>query len=111
MREHIVVLVTAPSREEAERIGRAVVEDRLAACANVVPAVASTYWWRGAVEQAGEALLVLKTCRDLLEPLGRRVRALHSYTVPEVIALPIAGGNPDYLRWIDESVRAPGGEP
>jgi len=110
VRVHIVVFVTAASPEDAERIGRAVVEDRLAACANVVPAVASTYWWQGAVEQAGEALLILKTCQDLLEPLRRRVRSLHSYTVPEVIALPVVGGDPDYLRWIDDSVRAPEGQ-
>jgi periplasmic divalent cation tolerance protein len=100
---HIVVFVTAPSAGEAARIGRVVVDERLAACANVVPSIASTYWWQGVVEEAAEVLILLKTRQELLEPLIRRVRALHSYTVPEVIAVPIAGGNPDYLRWIDDS--------
>jgi len=104
---HIVVFVTAASSEEAARLGRTMVEERLAACANLVSAVASTYWWRGKIEQAGEALLIMKTRDDLLEPLQRRVCALHSYSVPEVIAMPIAGGNPEYLRWIDDSVRGP----
>lgn len=103
---HIVVLVTASSADEATAIGRALVHERLAACANLVPAIASTYWWRGTVEEAGEALLVLKTRDDLLDAVVRRVREMHSYTVPEVIALPILGGNPDYLRWIDDSVAA-----
>ncbi len=104
---HVVVFVTAFSEEEAARIGRALVDERLAACANLVPSVASAYWWQGRVEEATEALVILKTRRDLLEPLTRRVISLHSYTTPEVIALPILGGNPDYLRWIDDSVAAP----
>jgi len=104
---YLVVLVTASSADEAGRIGQAVVHERLAACANLVPSIASTYWWQGKVEQAGEALLILKTREDLLEALQDRVRVLHSYSVPEVIALPLVGGHPDYLRWIDESVRAP----
>jgi periplasmic divalent cation tolerance protein len=103
---HAVVLVTASSAEEAERIGRALVDERLAACANVVPGVVSTYWWQGRVEAAEEALIILKTRQDLVGRLTDRVKALHSYTVPEVIALPIVEGNPDYLRWIDESVAA-----
>lgn len=102
---HIVVLITASSADEATAIGRALVHERLAACANLVPSIASTYWWQGKVEEAGEALLVLKTRNDLLDAVVRRVRELHSYTVPEVIALPILGGNPDYLRWIDDSVQ------
>lgn len=104
---HIVVLVTAASAEEAATIGQTVVDEKLAACSNLVASITSTYWWQGKVERAGESLLILKTREDLLESLTRRVRELHSYTVPEVIALPIIGGNPDYLRWIDDSVRAP----
>lgn len=103
---HIVVFVTAASAEEAATIGQTVVDEKLAACSNLIPSISSTYWWQGRVERATEALIVLKTRDDLLEAVIRRVRALHSYTVPEVIALPIIGGNPDYLRWIDESVRA-----
>lgn len=103
---HVVVLVTGPSADEAERIGRALVEERLAACANLIPSISSAYWWKGKIEEATEALLVLKTRQDLVERLVTRVRALHSYTVPEVIALPILGGNPDYLQWIDDSVES-----
>jgi len=101
---HVVVLVTTGSREEADRIGRALVDERLAACANVVAGIASTYWWRGRVEQAGETLLILKTRQDRLAALTARVRALHAYSVPEVIAVPVSGGNPDYLAWIDDAV-------
>lgn len=105
---HAVVFVTAPSEEEAVRIGRALVDERLAACANIVPSIASAYWWKGQVEEAGEALIILKTRQDLVGRVSERVKALHSYTVPEVVALPILGGNPDYLRWIDDAVAAGG---
>ncbi len=100
---HIVVLVTTSSVEEAQRIGHAIVDERLAACANVLGGVGSRYWWQGRVEEASEALLILKTRQDRLTALTARVRELHTYTIPEVIALPIVGGNPDYLAWIDES--------
>lgn len=101
---HVIVFVTASSSEEAARIGRTLVDEQLAACVNLIPSVASTYRWRGQVEDAAEALLIVKTRQDLVERLTRRVQALHSYTVPEVIALPVVGGNPEYLRWIDDSV-------
>lgn len=104
---HVVVFVTASSAEEADRIGQALVHERLAACANLLPSIASTYWWKGGVQRADEALLVLKTREDLVGALQTRVRALHSYTVPEVIAFPIIAGNPDYLRWIDDSLEHP----
>ncbi len=102
---HVVVFVTASSPEEAERIGRVLLDERLVACVNTTP-VRSAYWWHGNIERAGETLLIVKTAVRLVEDVTARVRDLHSYTVPEVIALPIVGGNPDYLRWIDESVRA-----
>lgn len=86
-------------------MARTLVDERLAACANLVPGVTSTYWWQGKIEEASETLLVLKTRQDLLERLVARVKTLHSYIVPEVIALPVVGGNPAYLEWIDESVR------
>lgn len=102
---HVVVFITVGSQDEAIRIGRTLVEERLAACVNLVASVASTYWWQGKIEDVGEVLLVVKTRQDLLNALTTRVQALHSYTVPEVIALPIVGGNPAYLAWIDDSVR------
>ena len=92
--------VTAGSRDEALSIGRTVVQERLAACANVLDGSTSVYWWRGALEQAGEAVLILKTRAELVERLSARVRELHSYECPCVVALPIAGGNPGYLDWI-----------
>jgi periplasmic divalent cation tolerance protein len=92
--------VTAGSREEAHAIGRAVVEERLAACANVLDGMTSIYWWQGALEQAGEAVLILKTRAELVERLTARIKELHSYDCPCVIALPVAAGNPAYLDWI-----------
>ena len=99
--QHVAVCVTAPSRAEAETIGRALVEARLAASVNIVPGVSSFYWWEGALRQGDEAMLWAKTRADLVEPLTAKVTALHSYACPCVIALPITGGNPDYLAWID----------
>ena len=98
---HVAVCVTAPSRAEAEAIGRALVEARFAASVNIVPAVSSFYWWEGALCEGDEAMLWAKTRADLVGPLTARVKALHSYACPCVIALPITGGNPDYLAWID----------
>lgn len=105
---YVVVLLTSGSREEAERLASSLVEERLAACVNLVPGLSSTYWWEGEVERAEEVLLVIKTHQDLLDSLVERVKALHSYTIPEVIALPILGGNEDYLRWVAEVLRTPG---
>jgi periplasmic divalent cation tolerance protein len=92
--------VTAGSREEALAIGRTVVEERLAACANVLDDMSSIYWWQGTLEQASEAVLILKTRAELVERLTARVRELHSYECPCVVALPIEAGNPAYLDWI-----------
>ena len=108
---HVAVCVTAPSRAEAEAISRALVEARLAASVNIVPAVSSFYWWEGALREGDEAMLWAKTRSDLVEPLTAKVKALHSYTCPCVIALPITGGNPDYLAWIDAETSPPPTDP
>lgn len=92
--------VTAGSRQEALAIGRAIVEERLAACANVLDGMTSIYWWQGALNQAGEAVLILKRRAELVERLSARVRELHSYECPCVVALPIDAGNRQYLDWI-----------
>ncbi|MDA0366882.1 MAG: divalent-cation tolerance protein CutA [Proteobacteria bacterium] len=94
------VYVTATDRVEAVAIGRALVSERLAACANVIDPVASIYWWEGAVHEGAEAVLVLKSRADLIAPLTERIKALHSYDCPCVVALPIDAGNPAYLDWI-----------
>lgn len=99
------IYVTAASREEALRIARAVVEERLAACANVLPEVTSVYRWEGKVNEEPEVALVLKTTVDRVEAVTERVRKLHSYSCPCVVALPIVGGNSEFLAWIGEETR------
>lgn len=96
----IVVLVTTPTPERAAEIARALVEERLAACGNVVPGLRSIYRWEGKVQEDAEALLVLKTTRGRFEALRERVLALHPYDVPEVIALPVEVGSAPYLAWL-----------
>jgi periplasmic divalent cation tolerance protein len=96
----IAVLVTAGSGEEAERIARTLVEERLAACVNVVSGVRSLYRWEGRVAEDTEHLLVIKSRRELLPRLEQRVRELHSYSVPEVVALEVIGGSRSYLEWL-----------
>lgn len=100
MTSAVVVLSTAGSVEEAERIAAALVDERLAACVNLVPSVTSIYRWHGAVERATEVLMVMKTRRALANRLVARLRELHSYDVPEAIVLPIAGGSRPYLAWV-----------
>ena len=99
-RDALVVLVTAPTPERAAEIARALVEERLAACGNVVPGLRSIYRWEGKVQDDPEALLVLKTTRARFEALRDRVLALHPYEVPEVLALPVEAGSAAYLAWI-----------
>jgi periplasmic divalent cation tolerance protein len=107
MTNKIVVLVTSGSAKEARKIARALVEKRLAACVNILQAPAlSVYRWKGKVESAKEVLLVIKTTRKRFAALQRTIRSLHSYDVPEIIALPIADGLRPYLAWIADSVRA-----
>jgi len=100
MHDALVVLVTVPSPDEAAQIARTLVEERLAACGNVVPAIRSIYRWEGRLQDDAEALLVLKTSRGRFEALRDRVLALHPYDVPEVLALPVEAGNAAYLAWI-----------
>ena len=105
MNDKLVVLVTCSSPAEARHIARSVVEARLAACVNILPgAVTSVYRWKGKVETAKERLLLIKTSRKRLARLRAAVERLHSYDVPEIIALPIAAGSPAYLKWIEASL-------
>jgi len=99
----IIVLITASSKEEAAKIGTALVEEHLAACVNIVPEIRSLFFWEGKTQDERESLLVCKSRQPLLEQLITRVKALHSYTVPEVLALPIVGGSSEYLAWLRES--------
>ena len=104
MSESIVVLITTSSQAEADRIANALVAEMMAACVNVIPGVTSVYRWQGEVQRAQEWLLVAKSQKDVLDAVIRRVKELHSYDVPEIIALPLAGGHDAYLRWIDKEV-------
>lgn len=104
MTKHLVVLVTCANAKEAQRIARAAVQARLAACVNVLGApVRSVFRWQGRVEQAKEVLLVMKTTRKKLGALQEEVAKRHSYDVPEFIALSIAAGSREYLTWVEES--------
>ena len=89
-------------REDADRIASSVVSKRVAACAQIVGPIRSTYWWKGKVEEAEEWLLMMKTRQGLYSSLEKEVRAVHPYQVPEIIALPIVAGSASYLQWIEE---------
>ena len=103
LRQYRVVLVSRGSIAEARKIGRNVVEKKLAACANIVPGVESIYRWKGKVERAREVLVVIKTTANRLPELEREMKRLHSYDVPEFIVLPIIAGSRKYLAWLQGS--------
>ena len=105
MTDVCVVLVTAPSEEKAAELGRALVDEKLAACANLVPGVRSIYRWQGKVEDSAEVLMLLKTTHERFEALKARVVALHPYEVPEVVRLDVTGGHAPYLDWVRDSTR------
>jgi len=101
----VLIYVTAPNRDEALRIGREIVTGRLAACANVLPAMTSIYQWEGEIREDSEAVLILKTRRDLSEPVIARIRSLHPYETPAILVLPVQAGNPAFLEWIQDETR------
>jgi len=103
--DHIVVFVTCGSEDEALKIARALVEEKLAACANMISPLRSIYRWEGKICDEKEWLLLIKTRQSRFEDLAKRVKALHSYSVPEIIALPITEGSPAYLNWISENTK------
>ena len=103
-REYRLVLTTAGSDAQAVEIARGLVERRLAACVNIVPTACSIYRWEGKIEEEEEKLLLVKTSTALLPRVREAIRELHSYDVPEILALEIAGGDPDYLSWLGASL-------
>ena len=108
MTSNIVIFVTCGSAAEGRKLARALVESRLAACVNILKApVESIYRWKGNVDSAKEYLLVIKSTRRRFSALQSEIKRLHSYNIPEIIALPIAAGSPDYLAWLTASVRVP----
>ncbi len=104
MNEHCVIFITAGSKEEAEKLSRGLVEEKLAFCVNTVPGIQSTYHWEGKIHVDAEILLIVKTRQDKYDALETWVKKNHSYDVPEIIALPILKGLPDYLKGIDDWV-------
>ena len=105
--EVLLVLTNCPDGETAERIATALVENRLAACVNVLPEVESTYRWQGGVEQAIEVPLLVKCTRERYPAVEESIRQMHPYTVPEIIAVPVVAGFAPYLRWVDEETTPP----
>jgi len=103
--EALVVYITAPNEQEAAKIAKALVEERLAGCVNIIKDIRSIYCWQGKIEDERELLMIVKTRRALLSSLKTRVKELHSYTVPEIIALPVVGGSEDYLAWLSETTK------
>ena len=101
---YIVILITVPSLSEAESIAAALIKEKLAACVNMVSGVKSVFWWEGKMDKAEEVLLVVKSKKAKLAKIISKVKSLHSYQVPEIIAIPLIGGYKPYLDWIDESL-------
>ncbi len=103
--EYVVVLATVPNRNVGIEMAKSLVNNKLAACVNVIDGLRSIYYWEGRVEEDNEALLIIKSRKDKLDDLVRFIRERHPYKVPEIIAVPIIGGFDGYLRWIDEALR------
>ncbi|KAK4254758.1 hypothetical protein QN277_010091 [Acacia crassicarpa] len=101
----IVVYVTVPNKEAGKKLAESIVKEKLAACVNRVPGIESVYQWKGEIQTDSEELLIIKTRQSLLEALTEHVKANHEYETPEVISLPITGGNVKYLEWIKDSTR------
>lgn len=100
----VVILITASIDEEAEKIANKLLTQRKAACVNIIPKVQSLFWWKGELDSADEAVLIVKSKASLVDEIVSLVREFHSYEVPEVIALPLIGGNPDYLNWMSDEL-------
>lgn len=98
--EYRLLYITAGSADEARTLARTLVEERLVACANILNGISSVYWWKGTVQESAEVLLVAKTRQECVDAVVVRIRNLHSYSCPCVVAVPITEGNPDYLAWI-----------
>ncbi|MEN8615335.1 divalent-cation tolerance protein CutA [Dehalogenimonas sp. THU2] len=101
----VIVLVTAGDNEEANLIARVLLEQKKTACVNIIDGMSSNYWWKGAIENVTESLLVIKTSTTLLDAVIELVKEIHSYDNPEIIALPIIGGSTEYLEWLSASLK------
>jgi len=102
---NVVLFITTANAEEAQRIASVLLNERKAACVNIVPRISSLFWWQGKLDSAEESLLIIKTKASVLDEIVDLVKEHHSYSIPEVIALPIIGGNQDYLEWVGREVK------
>ena len=107
MSSHIVVFMTASSMDEAAGVARSMVEARLVACCNIIPQIRSIYHWQGQIHDEPEVMMVAKTRQEMLPAIIEKVRSMHSYDVPEIVAVPMAGALDSYLSWIDANVAGP----
>jgi periplasmic divalent cation tolerance protein len=103
-KNYIIVMVTCASKEEARKISGRLLAKRLVACANILPKIESRFWWKGKLDSASELLVTMKTVRSNFKKIEAEVKRLHSYEVPEIIAVPIVSGSRDYLDWISQVV-------
>jgi len=106
--DKVVILTTAPSRDEGKRIARHLVDTRLAACVNISQPIESVYRWQGQIAEEEEFLLIIKSTRELFTKIKAEISMIHSYQTPEIICLSIIDGSPDYLQWISDSVKQGG---
>lgn len=104
----IMVLITTSSREEAEKIARTLLTEKLIACANIIGPAHSLFWWQGKIDEAQEHIIFMKTRKDLFEKLSQKIKALHSYQVPEIIATPITKGFKPYIEWLNKNLQQGG---
>ena len=104
----VAVYITTKDVKEARKLASLLLEERLVACANIVPEIESSYWWKGKIEEKKESLLVVKTRKELAKKIIEFVKKNHSYSVPCVNVIPIIEGNPEYLRWVDEETKKRG---
>jgi periplasmic divalent cation tolerance protein len=102
---YIIVLITCPDADEGKRIAHALLVERLAACVNIVPGLFSKFWWTGKIHEANECLMIVKTKKSVLRKLIRKVKEMHQYENPEIIAIPVIGGSKEFTKWIDDEIR------
>ena len=102
---YIIILITAKDKKEADKIAKKLIKSKLAACVNIVGGIKSLFWWQGKVDQAKELLLIVKSRKEKFAKIAKLVKAIHSYAVPEIIAIPVVCGFQPYLNWINDSIR------
>ena len=103
--KQVIIFITVDSQESANKITQALLEERKAACVNMIPKIESHYSWQGKIESADEIMLIVKTRAALIDDVAKLVKKIHPYIVPEIIAMPIVGGNDDYLKWVEEETK------